>query len=298
MRRMLSSSVILTGLLILATATLAAPVTVDETHELKKDASLRVENIAGFIHVETWDKAELHIGGELGEDVEKLEISGDERKLNVEVILPRRSGNNREGWARLTLKVPAGVRLTVDTVSADIELTDAAGPIELASVSGDIVASGEMKEAELKSVSGDLDLALSCERLWAQSVSGGIEASKLGGEVEVETVSGEIRLDCQNLERLTLDSVSGDASITGKLDKAPRLRLSNHSGDLSLRLPKGIDAEFAIATHSGDIDSELGPKARRSHRYGPGQELDFTEGDGQGRIVIETFSGDVEIEVD
>ncbi len=296
MRRMLTSSVTFASLLIMAVSVLAAPVAVDETRKLDKDASLLVENVSGFIHIETWDKAEIHIGGELGENVKELKIDGDARRLNVDVILPRRSNHGRESWARLTLKVPEGVRLQVNTVSADIKVTDGTGSIELASVSGDITADGEMKEAELQSVSGDLDLALKCERLWAQSVSGDIEASKLAGEVEVETVSGEIELDCQGVDRLTLESVSGDANLGGKLAEAPRLRLSNHSGDLNLILSNDIDAEFAISTHSGDIDSELGPKARRTHRHGPGLELDFTEGEGRGRVIIETFSGDVEIE--
>jgi DUF4097 and DUF4098 domain-containing protein YvlB len=298
MRRVPTATVALACLMSLATATLAEPTAVDETRKLKKDASLHVENIAGSIRIEAWNKAELQIDGELGEDVKKLEIRGGESKLYVEVRLPRDMKRKREGWANLTLKVPAGVRLKVDTVSADIDVSGVTGSIELASVSGDIGAEGGPAEAGIETVSGDQTLSLSCERLWAHSVSGRIVASGLKGEAEVETVSGQIRLECLGLKRLSVESVSGDARIKGELDEAPRLRLSNHSGDLTLRLPKGVDAEFAIATHSGDIDSELGPKARRSHRHGPGRELDFTEGKGRGRVIMETFSGDVEIEVD
>ena len=88
---------------------------------LKADAHVSVNNVAGRIEVEAWDKNELQITGELGEDVEKLEITGTESSLKVEVKLPR-DGHNIDGDTVLLLKLPAGASLEAEAVSADVSV--------------------------------------------------------------------------------------------------------------------------------------------------------------------------------
>ena len=67
------------------------------------------------------------------------------------------------------------------------------------------------------------------------------------------------------------------------------------SGRVNLRLPKSTGARVHVETFSGDIDSPTGTVHHEEH--GPGKSLDTSYGDGRGRIEVESFSGDVRIEL-
>ena len=79
--------------LMLATAVLAvtgtspalAGLSVDETRAVNKDATIRIENLAGTITVTGWDRSEVQITGTLDDQAEKLEITGGGDRLDIEV---------------------------------------------------------------------------------------------------------------------------------------------------------------------------------------------------------------------
>ena len=56
-----------------------------------------------------------------------------------------------------------------------------------------------------------------------------------------------------------------------------------------------VSAEFDIETFNGSIRNCFGPKPERTSRYSPGLGLSFTQGDGNGNVVIETLNGSVRI---
>ena len=109
---------------------------INETRPLDARGHLSIENLKGRIDVRAWDRNEVKIEGSLGQGVEKLEISGDARRLSVKVKYPRSgglgffSGSDKSEPSQLRLMVPLQVDLDIDAVSADID------------VSG--IASGEM----------------------------------------------------------------------------------------------------------------------------------------------------------
>ena len=65
------------------------------------------------------------------------------------------------------------------------------------------------------------------------------------------------------------------------------------SGDVQLQLPAATSAALHASSFSGDLRSDFGTPRQADH--GPGSSLDARLGDGQGRINIETFSGDLRI---
>src|SRR5205809_436860 len=109
---------------------------IDETRPLNPDARIVVSNCAGVIQVQAWDKNSLSLTGRLGENVEKLEIEGDAAKLRIDVRLPRHSHNVED--TVLQLKVPAGVSLELEGVSADVAVQGTRGPLRVNTVSGDV----------------------------------------------------------------------------------------------------------------------------------------------------------------
>jgi len=54
-----------------------------------------------------------------------------------------------------------------------------------------------------------------------------------------------------------------------------------------------VDAEFQIETFSGGIDNAFGQKSRKTSKYTPNRELEFTNGNGSAQVEIESFSADV-----
>jgi DUF4097 and DUF4098 domain-containing protein YvlB len=88
--------------------------------------------------------------------------------------------------------------------------------------------------------------------------------------------------------------VSGDATLSLGLADGGRIDAESLSGDVALRLPPGTSASLEMESFSGTIRSPVGHVHEEEH--GPGSSLNARLGDGKGRIHLESFSGDLEID--
>lgn len=246
------------GFLALA-GTAAAQQPIEETRKANPDAVLRIENISGSVKVEGWDRSEIHVTGTLGKGTKELDISGDPGKWNLEVVMDE-DARNSEG-TDLVLQVPRGARLEVETVSADVTVSECEGPAEIESVSGRIEIRGRPRTLDLDTVSGDIR-AVSDRPL---------------REGDLESVSGEIVLEAD---------LEGDG----------RFEFETVSGDIALRLPARVSAEFEVSSFSGGITNDFGVEPEKPNQYLPSQELQFTLGAGGARVKASTISGKVRIE--
>ena len=289
---------------LLAAAPAFAATPINETRPLAADGMVRIENVKGRIVVRTWAKNEVKVTGSLGKGVEKLAITGDSRSLDISVKYP----NSRGGWnlwgrddnrtepTILEVTLPQKASVDVGAVSADVDIQQVAGrKLDVSSVSGNVmVTASSPGEASLENVSGDVTLRITTSKLDAQSVSGDLHISGgITGEVDVESVSGNIELGAKALDRLEVSSVSGDARLAFGLRPAGTVDAETLSGELELTLPKATGAKLHVESFSGDIASPSGRVEREEH--GPGSSLQATLGDGRGRIDLESFSGDVRI---
>jgi DUF4097 and DUF4098 domain-containing protein YvlB len=127
------------------------------------------------------------------------------------------------------------------------------------------------------------------------TVSGDLTLSKVQGEIEVETVSGDMRIDAGELTRARINTTSGDLRVAAKLAKDGRFDIETINGDVELRLLGTVDAEFNIHTFNGDIKSCFGSERVRNREYGPGRDLDFSQGAGSARVRIKTLNGDIDL---
>lgn len=261
---------------------------INESRPLDADGQVSVNNLAGHIEVVAWDRKEVAISGELGEDVEKLEITGDARKLSVFVRYPRKRGGDIEETL-LRLQVPAAAALNLEGVSSDIKVSGTRGALSASSVSGDVEARVGTSSVKLNSVSGDILLGAPSTQAELQSVSGDIHARGLGGTVKAETVSGTIKLDGQGFKSVAAQSVSGDLQLDVGLDVGAELRAETLSGEIAMRLQKAPDAKLSMKTFSGSLMSELVPHKGDEER----RKIETTLGNGRGVIELSTFSGDI-----
>lgn len=276
---------------------------ISEIRPLAADGSVSIENIKGRIVVRTWAQPQVRITGTLGKGAEKLEVDGDGRDLSIEVKYPDR--RNGWGWNRnemeptlLEITVPQRVSLDIESVSAEVDVQQIAGrKLDVSSVSGNIVVTASSPgEASFENVSGNTTLRITTDNVSAESVSGDINMQGgLSGRVSMETVSGNASLIAKTLSKLQFSSVSGDADVQAALATNGVVTGETVSGTLRISLPKTTSAQLSIETFSGDINSPVGKVDREE--YGPGKSLDARLGQGQGKIRLESFSGDVDLEL-
>jgi DUF4097 and DUF4098 domain-containing protein YvlB len=263
---------------------------IHETRALAASGKLSVNNIAGTIVVRGWDRNEVAISGTLGEDVEKLDISGDAGHLSVVVRYPSRTHGNVDD-TQLELRVPARAQLSIDAVSADVQVSDSSGDIDAKSVSGDVrldVGSGRIKAS---TVSGDLSVRAPSYQTTLNSVSGDLTASGVRGSLSADTVSGDLSLDGGRFTTLKLQSVSGDLNLQLDLDDGGTLNAETLSGDIELRLPKMPDAKLTMKTFSGELRNGFAGTGGNDEVH----TLTTTLGSGKGEIDLHSFSGDIDV---
>ena len=298
---MISRLIFLATLVAAPAAFAASPI--NQTRPLAADGQLSVENLKGRVTVRTWDRPEVRITGSLGDGVEKFTVDGSADDLRIEVRYPK-NGGGWFGWGSdrsseptlLEISMPAKASLKVDTVSADIDVTGTGGRrLTLASVSGDVLVRGASAEiAGFESVSGDVDAEVDSRDVSAETVSGDLLLKgRVGGRVGLESVSGDVTLVADDVDRLRLETVSGDSRVSTGLAAAGSITAETVSGNLDLELPASVSARLSIETFSGGINSPVGQV--QTEEYGPGKSLEARMGGGSGSIRLESFSGNIRI---
>jgi DUF4097 and DUF4098 domain-containing protein YvlB len=279
---------------ILAAGTAMAGESVDETRSVEPTAQVDIENISGSVTVKGWDQAQVKITGMLGDDVRELKITGDERRLLIEVDVPESRGMRRRDIdSDLDVWVPRGSRLSVETVSADIEVSEFSGTATMESVSGEVDFSGKPKQVDVETVSGNIEVSGSQTEISAESVSGSVLLRGVVRSIDVETVSGDIEVQAGEIDTADFESISGSITFRGTLTPRAEVDVEAHSGNVELWLGAVAAASFEISTFSGGITNDFGGEAQRTDRYAPGQHLEFSTGSDGAEISVETFSGNV-----
>lgn len=220
----------------------------------------------------------------VGRDEQRRSFSGSSRNRSDDV---------------LEVDVPRGVRLVVNTRSADVDVQEFAGDVEVTTQSGTLQLAGVRGRVIVESVSGDITITGAPSSVRITTVSGDIGIRGARGDVEVHTTSGDVRIDGERIPRLLVESMNADVDFDGSFTDGARVQLSTHSGDVTLRLPESQRGRIELSTVSGDftagfpltmapnnIPSSGRGRATRRYELGSG---------GTSQIDISTFSGDVRI---
>jgi len=277
---------------ILASSLTWAGESVNQSWNVSSDVKITVENTAGEIVIQAWDKNEVHLSGELGNSVEKLDINESANGLQISV--ENRNQRNTDS-TELLLKVPASALISATGVSADIEITGSDNSkLTASSVSGNVSVSANSEWVSLESVSGDVTFTGASPRISAESVSGDIELSGISGSVDANTVSGDMTLLAGEIKSAKLETVSGDILMTAKLLDSGKLGAQSMSGDVTIKLPSSQAGSFRAQSFSGRISTDFGSVSKASH--GPGSHLKYSVGEGGAEIKLESFSGSIRVQ--
>ncbi len=273
----------------------------NQTWQIANDATVEVHNVRGSVVVSAGDAGQATLTGELGAG-SRLVIDGGAQHLELRV-----DSDKDHGWfgshgpgsdTNLTLKVPAGVSLRLQLVSADGKVSGIEGKsLNVGCVSGRLTIESGSPQVDVDCVSGDVGFHATRAdhgfRTHLQTVSGDIQLTGASGSVKLETVSGRARAEGKELQEFEAGSVSGDVELVAALGKHGRVQAQTMSGEVRTELPGDVSARIEAETFSGRIRSDFGPV--KKPEYGPGSSLDARVGDGDAQISVKSFSGNVDI---
>jgi DUF4097 and DUF4098 domain-containing protein YvlB len=256
---------------------------------------VEISNVAGSVSVAGWDKPEVEVTAELGSEDTRVEVTSEDGRTRVRVIVPRNSEDDSD--TELQVRVPRGSELQISTVSADIVARDVTGEQRLKSVSGNVKTDIAANDIEVKTVSGDLWLRGKSEDtdLRLSTVSGNMRLERAAGEVDAITTSGDMSLDVQPARSVRLRTTSGSVEYRGKLARDASFEAESVSGDLNVRASAENGFDFEISSFSGDIENCFNVEAEKTSRYGPGQRLSGKRGEGGAKIRMQTMSGEIDL---
>jgi DUF4097 and DUF4098 domain-containing protein YvlB len=263
---------------------------VDVRRAAAPDGVVVVDGAGGALRIVGWDKPEVHVTGTLGEGAEGLDLGGTAKRIRIDV---ETEGNPHSVRSDLEIRVPAGSRIEVDAMSADITVQDVTGTVAAETVAGSIAVTGTAREVTLESVNGGVEVACACTRAHVESVNGPVSVKGARGEVEASTVNGALTVTGGSFERARLETVNGRILFEGELATHASLEVESVGGSVELRLPAGTDADFTLSTFSGSIRNAWGSEGTRTSKFTREQEQSFTAGSGGATVTIQTLSGDV-----
>jgi DUF4097 and DUF4098 domain-containing protein YvlB len=271
---------------------------IDKTLKVQAAGEIHISVVRGEIEIESWDKAEVRVSGELDEATEEFifETSGDRTVIKVEID----DGFFNKNWnaddTELTIYVPKESSIEADGVSTDFEITGVMGGLSTNSVSGDITVEGIQKSLDLQSVSGDIRIHKSQGKMQLASVSGDIDAIGKAHHFDATTVSGDVNADIGLADFVNLSTVSGDIEIHFSLAEDGSVNAGTVSGDQTLIFGDGtINAKFDINTGpGGDISNSI-TEHRSDSSFIGSEKIKFKSGNGNGSIELDTMSGSIRI---
>jgi hypothetical protein len=272
-----------------------AATSVDEHRPAGAQGSIEIENVAGSIDVQGWDKAEVAVTGTIGKGVERVDVTGDGNRTTIRVVLPSdRNSGMHDGEAHLVIRVPVNSSVATSLVSSDVKVSAVRGSLDLRTVSGSIRGEGG-GDVHANSVSGDIHFkATDAKVMEIRAISGDIELTGGNGQIDATTVSGNAALNLGTMSRARFKTVSGDFAVSLGAAADAQIEAESVSGDINLNFAGAPAADYDIQTFSGEIDNCFGPKPVEP-RHGPGARLSFKTGDGGARVRIASHSGEVHL---
>lgn len=292
---------------------------IDRTLDVPNSVKIDIEHVNGDAQIKGWDKPQVHVTGELGDNTDEFvfEQRGNVIVIHVEV---KRSGKhwwkNKDEGDDLVIFVPkssdvnytainADVQINdivqsvnVEVVNGDVELTDIGNRVKVESVNGDIALNNVKGKLDVETVNGDVEAVHSGkDGVSLVAVNGDLRLSTSSPEVAVETVNGGIDLTLEKIDSLSVTTVNGATNARLHLNDNGQLKASSVGGQLNFTLQPKVSAQFDIETHAGGkIINNISSDAVKKPKYGPSSWLRFINNGGSANVDISTVNGRITLD--
>ncbi len=279
----------LTLALVFGASTAEAQAKFERRLPLALDGAFRVHNMVGSVTVRGWARDTVLVRAKLAAG-ERVHMGGGYKgaKMFVE------SDDDRNPQpTHLEVWVPSRTKLWVKTATANITVTGVAGGLDLYVVSGNIQVDGSPAELNAEAIDGDVRVTGSPKWLRAKSATGSVSLRGGSTDAALSTVSGPIRIEGGSFERMRAETVSGNITFSGQVDRSGVFDFDSHSGAVDVGIPAKSSASVAIISISGTIANKLTNRAPIAGKFGRGSELNMEVNAGGARVTVRTFKGPV-----
>ena len=212
--------------------------------DLAANGTVRVENVAGIIDVQTWDRPRIEIAidkyGEDKSDLANTNVVIDHGASDFAVKTEYRRENGfptRGGAVDYHLRVPRTVTLTVENVSGPVIVSGVSGSVDISDVSGTVRATGLANDAKASTTSGRIELAF--------------DKLGRGQSVSAKAISGRITITAPKNASATVDASTTAGTVTSDFAS-----IHPERGEVGMKANGRIgngDATLALNTVSGSI---------------------------------------------
>ena len=167
---------------------------VNKSAPASPQGEVEISIVSGEVSVNAWDRNEVQVTGTLGDNAEPLEFTSQPTRTLIKV--PGKKGSwigSEDDDATLSVQVPAGSRVNINTVSADVNVSGVKGTQHIQSVSGNLSSELAGEDVEARTVSGDVGLRGNGKPavVTVTTVSGDAQVSHGAGEIVATSVSGD-----------------------------------------------------------------------------------------------------------
>ena len=289
---------------------------VERLLDTSQSPKLDIEHVNGKAAIRGWDKSQVQVSGELGDNTEEFifEQRGNVVIIHVEVEHKgNKWWNNNDNGDDLIIYVPKGSDVNYTAVSADVEVNNITNSANVEVVNGDVVLTNVSERTKVESVNGDITIDNVTGKLHVETVNGDVEASHTGDQavtfesvngdmdvsttspaVSVESVNGGIALALQKIDSLDATTVNGQMEVSLFLNENGSVKASSVGGAMEFTFQPNVSAQFDIETFAGGhIINEITNDEVKKPKYGPSRSLRFIHNNGNANVDLSTVNGKI-----
>lgn len=164
-----------------------------------------------------------------------------ERGGGARLVADHRTGAVRRDWStriNVIVRMPAGMALTADDDSGDLQIEHLKRGLHLRDDSGD---------ATVRDIAGAVTINDDSGSLIVEAIGGALEIDDDSGELIVRSIRGAVRIGDDSGD-ITVEDVTGDVRID---DDSGDIRVTDIQGNVTIRDDSG---DITVHDISGDLD--------------------------------------------
>lgn len=238
------------------------------------DVVLRLAGVRAAVTLVGWDRDSVALRG----DARGLVLEGTPASLRL----------TGSGTGAVELLLPRAAEVEARD-GGSLDAAGLTGSLVVRTADGRIRVEGALRRVEVEALEGAVELVGPVAAAVVRTAGARVVVRGIRGDLEVATASGPVQVGAARVRRARLESVSGEVSFKGVVERAGSLEAQSHAGDVELRLPPELQATFELGAPAGGVASEFGGlrvDARKAR---------FVTGDGAAAIVARSYKGRISV---